>query len=251
VQVLDSTGTVILSGDGDCRGGAVNGSEHLRETAALAATADAPAGAAGVAAFNASTVGGTTTALLTIRVKGLAAGTYTIDSVSTSTSAVTALGTVTVESNGKGTVSFGSEDGTAFPDGFDPLDIATIEVADASGTILLSGDLSAATAGTTATFTGKVKTTAGSGATSSSGSAAIVSRTVGRSVSQAFALTAKGLPVSTTLTLKVNGVVSGQVKTSRSGTVSLAKLPSGATASKVTSVTLDTASGQRVLGAYF
>lgn len=251
VQVLDANGVLLLAGGAACHGGDVAGTEHLHQQIALTASAAAPAGLTGRAELEAHDRRGTSAAVLEIAVKGLPAADYTVSVVSQATGTTTVLATLTSTGPGLTRLEIGSEHGTAFPAGFNPLDIASVQIADATGAVLLSGDFLGTAAGNATSFVASVKTTAGVAAPRCVGSAAIVASVVRKVVRQKFALVAKGAPVKAVLTLKVNGVTAGQVKTNRAGGLAVSKLPAGIRAQSVTSVTLETAAGARVLGAFF
>lgn len=251
VQVLDSTGLLLLAGDGACHGGDVTGAEHLHQEIMLTATADAPTGLAGHAELEAEDHDGASAAILALGVKGLAAGDYSVSVTSQATGTTTLLGTLTSAGSGKDHIAFGTADGTAFPAGFNPLDIAGLVVADAHGVTLLNGSFATTTTTTKASFVARVKTVPGVAAPKSTGSAVVVARTTKKVHTQKFALVAKGAPAKATLTMKINGVVAGQVKTNRRGGLAVSRLPKGTQAQKITSVTLETSAGARVLGAFF
>ena len=252
VQVSDATGLVILTGDGDLRGGDLDGAEHLEQKTILSPTVDAPAGSAGWAKIEAEDEHGLTHAHLNIATSGLVAGTYTVSVSSLASGTVTVLGTIDVAAPTTEVDSeFGDGSALAFPDGFNPLDIGGIQVSDASDVVLLAGDFSSPAGLSTSFLKAKVSTIPGIEAPNSTGSSTLTARVKHHSLHQQFSLTAKGAPANSVLSLLVNGVPSGSVNTSRKGGVSIHKLPKGIDAHKITSVTLEDANGQEVLTADF
>ena len=151
----------------------------------------------------------------------------------------------------KGCVEFGSEDGPAFPDGFNPLDIGLLSIADANGVVVMTGDFSTLAGATTGAFTAHVRVTAGPLAQAASGNAAISAKVKNHHLKQTFVLAAKGLPANTKLNLRINGKLAGQVKTSPAGKVNLRKLPAGFAAHRVVAVSFENAGGVRAASAHF
>jgi len=256
VQVADENGVVFLTGDGSVRGGHVEGSEFLHERVVLTASADAPADARGVAEIRARNHDGENRAVLKIKTRGIDAGTYTASVTSMADGSVTVLGTFDVEGTGEGKdgdVEFHNEGeaGLAFPDGFNPLDVAGLQVTDANGVVMLTGDFSNVATSAVANFTAKVRITPGEAAPEAKGVAAVGSKVRRHRIRQSFTIAAKGAPASSTLTLKVNGSDAGTVKTTRRGRVLVRKVPAGVDVHKITSVTLEDENGTTVLSAHF
>ena len=254
VQVVDAAGVVLLTGDGSVKGGHVEGSEHLHEKVVLTATTDAPAGTVGSAEIEAKNHEGATGAVLEIRTHGLAAGTYTASVTSIADGSVTVLGTFDVtgtKTSGDGEVEFGSEAGLAFPAGFNPLDVASVKIADANGVVLLTGDFSNVAAVATTTFSAKVRVTPGTAAPKAKGTASAAATVRSHVLRQTFTLAATGAPANAILTIVVNGANAGTVKSGRTGSVVVRKLPKGMLAHKISSVVIQNAAGTRVLSAHF
>ena len=256
VKIADANGITLLSGEGGVRGGHVEGSEHLHERVILQAATDAPVGAGGVAKIEAHNRQGASKAALEIKTNGLAAGTYTVSVTSLADGSVTVLGTFDIagtDMNDDGDVSFDSEReaGLAFPDGFNPLDVAGIQVADATGVVMLTGDFSNVAAAANANFMAKVRITPGAAGPEARGIATATTRVRRHVVRQSFTLAAKGAPADSTLTVQVNGVSVGTVKSSDKGRVVVPKLPRSVHVHKITSVTLEDEDGTTVLSAQF
>jgi len=153
-----------------------------------------------------------------------------------------------------GEVTFGGDeddDGQAFPAGFNPLDIASVQITDATGVVMMTADFTNLGGTTSATFTAKVKVTPGPAAPLASGKAVASSKVRHHRLHQTFELAAKGLPASSTLNVRINGQVLGQVKTNHAGKTAMHHLPAGVVASKVVSLSLEDASGNVAAGIHF
>lgn len=277
-------------GDDHERGGQVEGREDLHQKLRLTATADAPDGATGCAKIKAHDDEGVSSASLKIKVKGLIDGTYTVIATNLSDGASNILGTFDVITSsgdeddddgdgeedgdddeegstlvGEGAASAGDfetdedeggeiefgDDGEAFPDGFNPLDIGGIQIADANGVVLLAGDFTDLAQLAHSRFFAKVRITPGPAATAASGRARVHGRVVRKAVHQAFAMTVKNVPKSAELTLKVNGRHPMKVRSTRSGQLRVTKLPGGVLAHRVVTVTVEDKDGVQILGAHF
>ena len=283
VQVADAGGVVLLAGDGGVRGGGVEGRESLHQRVLLQASPDAPAGASGIALIEACNRGGANRAILEIKTTGLDAGTYTATVTSLADGSVTVLGTFDVGATNEGeydgvefgnagptgdaslsglpsgfhgivvrtSTSDGSESGLPFPAGFNPLDVAGLQIANAGGVVMLTGDFSNVGASVGAIFAAKVRITPGAAAPRARGIAAASSTVQRHRMRQSFSLIATHAPASTTLTVKINGNSVGTVRTSRFGRVVMRKLPRGVDVHKITSVKFENKNGATVLSAHF
>jgi hypothetical protein len=279
------------SDDDDERGGEVNGTEELEQRVRLTPAAEAPEGAKGRAELEAENENGVTVARLEVEAKGLALGTYTVTAISLSTGTATQLGTFEVkqsdeddqgedcdddedggaqvsslesddddeqgddndqgESGTFGHGEFGSGTAFEFPAGFNPLDIAALEIADASGVVVLRGDFTNLGKGSRCKLHFDVQITPGAAAPVAAGSAELRVRANRRAHRQMFRLHAQNVPAGTELALKVNGQAAGTVRTNRRGGVTLHRLPRGISGQRVHSVSIDDANGANVLKARF
>ena len=253
VQVADANGVVLLAGDASVRGGEVEGSEDLHQKVELVPTADAPVGSGGRAAIIAANEEGVTTATLRVKTHGLDVGTDTVSVTSLADGSVTVLGTFDVVSHDDGEedhCEFG-EAGLPFPAGFNPLDVATVQIADANGVVLLTGDFSNVTGSTNTHYVAKVRVTPGAAAPHAKGLALASAKVRNHVLKQHFTLKAKGAPAGATLTLRINGSAVGSVTSTATGRVLVQSLPDGVKAHKIRSVSLENADGVRVLSAHF
>jgi hypothetical protein len=261
------------------RGGDVQGDEEVQEEVALLPTASAPADAQGSAEVEADNEDGITRAKLKIEVEGLAPGTYTVSVVSAADgTTTTVLGTFPVEAdnndsdgndgndeNGNqegpgqaglenqtaGEIEIGDEHGLAFPEGFNSLDIGSVLIGDADGSVVLQGDFSDTPALSKGHFTAHVKISPGPAAPAARGHVSVSSRVRRHTVRQKFLLVADNVPADVILTLHVNGQAVGQVKTTHAGKVMLKRLPAGVLAQRMTSISLEDATSSSVLDASF
>src|SRR6266850_2121 len=100
--------------DDNDHGGDIDGNETLEATIVLTATADAPAGAVGLAKLESDNQDGTVTAKLSIETQGLAAGDYTLSAVKKSDGSSVTLGQISIgtsEDDEDGDVEHNDEDG--------------------------------------------------------------------------------------------------------------------------------------------
>jgi hypothetical protein len=155
------------------------------------------------------------------------------------------------ENETEGDCEIGSEAEFAFPDGFNALDIATVEIADASGVVVLRGDFTNLEQVKKCNLKINVQVTPGEAAPAATGKAAMRVRAKRHVVHQAFLLTAENVPANTSLDVKVNGQSAGSVRTKRNGKVAMRRLPRGISGHRVYSVSFDDPNGVRVLSAHF
>lgn len=146
---------------------------------------------------------------------------------------------------------FGDGTSIPFPEGFNPLDIAEIEITDANGAIVLTGDFTNPKKSRHCHLNCNVQVTPGEAAPGAAGTAALRVKARKRIVRQKFVVNAENVPAGTTLTVNVNGQPAGKVRTRRSGKVTLRGLPRGVAGHRVYSVSFDDANGNRVLSAKF
>jgi hypothetical protein len=147
VQIADSTGATVLSGSASTTGVRGDDCDHNHQVFDLQPTAAAPAGVSGRARVKVpddeddSSFQASTGPTLKVETQGLAAATYTVSVTSLSTGASTTLGTFDVAAVGTSTTDDDGETEAeiAFPAGFNTLDIASVQVADSTGNVLLSG----------------------------------------------------------------------------------------------------------------
>ena len=168
----------------------------------------------GSAALEAENIDGTLSAEVSVRTRGLAAGTYTVAVTKKSDKSSVTLGTFVIvpvttpavassrqreSSKRQGSVKFTTGGTNPLPAGFDGFDVATISVSDSKGNVVLGGDLTTSIDRVT-----RVHLTPGTTAATASGFVSVFTNTRAGVTTSRFSLTAKGLPVSAALTLAIN-----------------------------------------------
>ncbi len=237
----------------DQNGGTIQGSEGFEAAVALTATADAPAGASGVARIEADNEEGNVTATLSIRVQGLPDGDYTAQVTKTSDGSVVAVGTFTLaagsssEQDGEDSHGQGGEFQVQLPSDLDPTDIAQVAVADSNGTVLLSGAVSGGSS--TVQYKGMVRLKAGPGAPHAYGNASAQSWSSPGKAYARYTLQAAGVPPNSTFYLALNGKVVSRTKSGPRGRVILQNVP--VQQKRIRSMGLLDMHGRTVVGAHF
>jgi hypothetical protein len=256
LQISDASNTIILTGDETDSDGSVSVgalSSRLRERIPLQSVSLAAPGLRGRAILTVDSRGATNVTGLTVSAFGLPLGSYRVTVTSAADGSVTVLGPLQIAAPaGKsgphvGFATFGAG-GAALPAGFDATEIASIQVGDPNGLVLLAGSVTPTSA--TTNFSVKVQVTPGEAGPNAAGRAALSGSEIGGVLRQTLTISARGAPKSTPLTILVNGKSIGTVRTSPFGRVSLAISPKGL-GYKIASALLQTADGQTVLSAGF
>jgi len=251
---------MAIADDDNEPGGDIQGTEQLDQEIVLTATTNAPAGATGQAELEAEDEDGTTTATLDVETKGLAAGTYTVSITKKSDGSTIILGTFDVSSSetndmedgdsqgqdsqgdndnqDEADVEFGGEAGLPLPDGLNPMDVATVAIADADGNVVLTGDFTAVATTMKSVFNANVAVSAGSAAPSAWGHAVVHSRVKKGIARNKFLLVAHGVTPNTVYTVNVNGAAVGTISSDRHGKVMMKSLPGSVNPSSLVSVEL-------------
>lgn len=262
------------SQDDNAPGGPIQGTETLEAKIVMSPTANAPAGASGLAELEAEDENGVQTAKLSVETQGLSPGDYTLSIVKISDGSSVTLGQISIGSaggdpnqqsgdgSGQGENSKGGQDKRSresgglegrtevqLPPDLDAMDIAQIVLSDLSGNALLVGDLLNPAKKTVLKFKGAIQITPGEGAPSAKGKALLRSLIRKGKRTNGFALSASGVPAGSTFEVHLNGKSVGTVKSSNKGKVSLRKLP--ANLSSLHSVRLMDAQGKAAATAHF
>ena len=108
------------------------------------------------------------------------------------------------------------------PDGVNPLDIASLAIADSNNVMMLTGDFSTAT--TNGEYHADCSVSPGTLAPGVTGHATINVYITHSKTRGAFMLTAQGVPAKLKLRVFVNGVPSGSARSDSSGNVTVKKL---------------------------
>src|SRR5438128_196382 len=103
-------GIGVARADDDEEGGDIEGTEQLDIDIQMTPTAAAPAGSSIELSLEAEDDDGTTDATLKLETQGLPAGTYSVSVTLKSNGSTVALGTFTVDSDGKAEIEFGTGD---------------------------------------------------------------------------------------------------------------------------------------------
>jgi len=157
-------------------------------------------------------------------------------------------------------ITIGGESDTQFPEGFNALDIGVLTVSTAPtegkngnvvpGIVIFTADFAKPT---NSTFEATV-TVVGSGDTAGVTGTALVRSKVKnkKSLAQRFALSAKGLPANTPVTVTFNDGRMIKARTSRKGMLGLTRLPAGVPAARLHKVEIKTRStGRPMARAHF
>lgn len=204
-------------------------------------TASAPANSSIELSLRVEDEDGTTDAELKLHSRGLPVGTYSVAATLQSTGASVALGNFSSNSQ-EGEIEFATNpednDEVAFPANFNPLDIATISVSNASGVVLFSADLTnVKTAG--ASLNASISGQPGPTVPNASGTASITANSSKSGPKGQVQLVGSGLPARTTLVTLVNNVaVTKKAKTDNSGNFNFNFGPKGKASTVVPGVTL-------------
>ena len=258
--------TAAFAEDDNEQGGDIQGSEELHQTIILTATTNAPAGTTGKAELEAENEDGVVAAILQIETQGLLAGTYTVSVTKESDASSVTLGTFDVsasvmddnmndddqgddnnQGDDEGDVEFGTDEGLPLPADLNPLDIASVSIADGDGHVVLTGDFMNVAATMKALFKAKVAVTGGVAAPGATGLAKVQSKIKRGFKIAHFNLNAKGMNPNATLTLKINGVDYGTVTTDKSGKLHMKTLPNGVDAESLFFMEFDDPNGTNAL----
>jgi hypothetical protein len=246
--------------------------ENLEQEISLAATANAPTNALGLASLDTETDDATNITELKVSVAGLATGDYTVTALDV-TGVSYSLGTFTASPYTSGgdhrfnragssgactnspdggtnavTVNFG-RGRFALPAALDATNVTSVFVADAFGTVDLSGNFSSATNLTGVLFNKTVAVTPGS-ATKAKGSASLALAYKKGKITGTFKLAVTGLTKSQKLTLTANGKMCGTTTATTSGAVNIQSLP-GANLSTLKTVSAKDKNGSVLFSAKF
>ena len=243
----------IARADDGQRGGDIDGSEHLEADLQMTPTAAAPTGSSIELSLKVDDEDGATEAELALHASGLPSGVYSVSA--SSDGSTVALGTFTVNSQGEGEIEFATnpeDDGqVVFPANFNPANIATVSVANASNVVLFTADLTNVKA-TGLSLNATVNGQPGTGVPNASGTATLTANSSKRGPNGQVQLMGSGFPMRTQLTTLVNNsVVSKKGKTDNNGAFNFnfgpkgkaSTVAPGVTLLQVTSITLKDPSG--------
>jgi hypothetical protein len=264
--------------DSDEQGGDIEGTETLDVEIVMTPTAAASAGSSIELSLEAEDDEGTTQATLKLEPQGLAAGTYNVSVTLKSDGSTVALGSFTVSGGededdqgdddnqgdendqGDNEVEFGSTEGAIpFPANFNPLDIATVSVADATGVVLFTADLTNVSSAASMNLNANVQAIAGPGNPGAAGNAVLTAFKTRGGPKGSLQVNGRGLPPSTPLIVAVNGTTAKKVSSDKTGNMSVLLKPkrktgtvaAGVNLFRVTSIILRDKFGNALLSAKF
>jgi len=212
----------------------IEGVEHFSGHVVLERTGIAPKSARGIAELAQDNKQGAVFYKLQVKTFNLEAGTYSAAANLVNNSNIILGDLITTTSRGRGDF--------VLPAGVTVLDISQVTVSDASTNVVLIGDINSTTPGTTTSFNGNVKLTAGPGAPNGKGKAQIKVAHRHGTTSERFTLIASKLSPRTTYDIVVNGVSVGTVTSKKNGSVAIRSL--NADLMGVTDVSLVSAADQ-------
>jgi len=241
--------------DGE-QGGEIEGTEQLNVDLLMTPTASAPAGSSIELSLKVEDEDGTTDAELKLEARGLAAGTYSVNVTLKSDGSTVALGTFSVDAQGEGEIAFVTNPEDAeevpFPANFNPMDIATVSVADANNIVLFTADLTNVKTASAMSLNANVAGQPGASDPSATGTALLTANSSTSGPKGQVQLSGSGFPMRSTLvTLVNNSVISKKAKTDSNGAFNFnfgpkgkaSTVAAGVTLFQITSITLKDSAG--------
>ena len=234
--------SVARADDDGEQGGEIEGTEQLNVDLAMTPTASAPAGSSIELSLKVEDEDGTTDAELKLEARGLPAGTYSVSVTLNSDGSTVALGTFTVDAQGEGEIEFATNpedaDEVPFPANFNPMDIATVSVSNASNVVLFTADLTNVKS-SGASLNANVTGTPGASVPNASGTALLIANSSSSGPKGQIQLSGTGFPARTALiTFVNNSTVSKKAKTDNNGAFNFNFGPKGKASTVVPGVTL-------------
>jgi hypothetical protein len=249
--VCSSLNLNIARADDGKRGGDIDGSEHLDVDLQMTPTASAPAGSSIALELKADDDDGATEAELKLDARGLPQGTYSVSVALKSDGSTVALGTFSVDSQGEGEIEFATNpddsDEVPFPANFDPLDIATVSIANSGNVVLFTADLTNVKTAGAMSLNATVNGQPGPSVPNASGTATLTANSSKSGPKGQVQLMGSGFPIRIPLiTVVNNSVASKKAKTDNSGAFNFnfgpkgkaSTLAPGITLFQITSITL-------------
>jgi hypothetical protein len=261
ISVADSNAVVDLVGSFVVPTNVVH--HEFREDVLLGATNDAPAGATGRAELDENNDDGTNVAMVTVEAEGLLSGTYTVDLTDETGTNTFALGDldVSVHTNWPTAAAslfriFGRTNTSGrtefpLPSGLDASNAVTISVVNSNLVTELVGDFANPTNTLHCGFTTSTPVIGGPICPNLRGMAGLDIQVVRGHSHDKFSLVAQGAPANKKLTLLVNGVSVGEVKSTKRGQITIKRLPKTIDLMDVMAVEADDADGNVVFSASF
>ena len=233
----------IARADDGKPGGDIEGTEQLDVDIMMTPTASAPPGSSIELSLKVEDEDGTTDGELKLQTHGLPAGTYSVSVTLKSDGSTVALGTFSVDAEGEGEVEFATQPEDAeevpFPANFNPMDIATVSVANSSNVVLFTADLSNAKTASGMSLSANVAGQPGASDPNASGTGSLTANSSSRGPKGQVLLTGSGFPIRTALVTVVNNsVVTKKAKTDNNGNFNFNFGPKGKSSTVAPGVTL-------------
>ena len=234
---------VARADDGQQGGHDVDGTEQLNVDIQMTPTASAPAGSSIELSLKVEDEDGTTDAELKLHARGLPAGTYSVSVTLKSNGSTVALGTLTAASNAEAEVEFATtpedSDQVPFPANFNPMDIATVTVANTAGVVLFTADLTNVKTMNGMSLNATVNGQPGAAIPNASGTATLTANSSKSGPKGQVQLIGSGFPARTPLTTLVNGSVVGKkARTDNNGAFNFNFGPKGKASTVAPGITL-------------
>lgn len=234
---------VARADDGKQGGHDVDGTEQLNVDIQMTPTASAPAGSSIELSLKVEDEDGTTDAELKLHARGLPAGNYSVSATLKSNGSTVALGTLKAVSNGEAEVEFATtpEDSeeVPFPANFNPMDIATVAVANAGGVVLFTADLTNVKTMNGMTLNATINGQPGVTLPNASGTATLTANSSKSGPKGQVQLIGSGFPARLPMNTLVNGsVVSKKARTDNNGSFNFNFGPKGKASTVAPGITL-------------
>ena len=247
---------IARADDGHRGGDDVDGTEQLNVELMMTPTASAPAGSSIELSLKVEDEDRVTEGELKLDARGLPQGTYSVSVTLKSTGSTVALGTFTVNSQGEGEIEFATNpedsDEVPFPANFNPMDIATVSVANSANVVLFTADLTNVKTAGAMTLNATVNGQPGPSDPNASGSATLTASSSKSGPKGQVQIMGTGFPIRTQLVTVVNNsVVSKKARTDNSGAFNFnfgpkgkaSTVAPGITLFQITSITLKDSAG--------
>ena len=231
------TFAVTARADDNEQGGSIEGTESLDVELTMTPTAAAPAGSGIQLSLESEDDDGTTSATLQLETTLLPAATYSVSVTLKSNGSTVVLGNFTTDGSDV-EVEFGTSEGIAFPPNFNPFDIATVSVLDASNVVLFTADLTSIASVTSEVLSASITGTAGATAPSATATTSLSAQAIPGVASGSLVLAALGLPAGKKLTVAINGITSRKAIADSLGNATISFVPKAKTGAIARGVSL-------------
>ena len=204
---------------------------------AMTPTAAAPAGSGIQLSLQSEDDDGTTSATLQLETTLLPAATYSVNVTLKSNASTVVLGNFTTDGSDV-EVEFGTSEGIPFPANFNPFDIATVSVLDASNVVLFTADLTSIASVTSEVMNASLTGTAGPTVSSATAAATLSAQAVTGLASGSLIVAAHGLVPKAKLSISINGIPSKKAVADSLGNATISFVPKAKTGAIAKGVSL-------------